>query len=417
MRERTASRLVWVALGCITLVVLASQAFSVTAGSGADPTAVMILAFPIVGALIASRQPGNAIGWIMLAVGVEEAISDLLYIYAEYSLATSPGSLPDPDLALALGAPTWVPFIGLMGTFLILLFPDGRLPSPRWRPWAWFCGVALILSFIAILIAPVSFADQGYPNLRNPLGIEALRPFVDAIFAILLLIPISIVGCAAALIQRFRRSRGQDRLQLKWLAAGAGTTAILYLIAMVPSLTLASPWDMRGPVWLSVLQNVAIYSFVLIPVAVGVAILKHRLYDIDLIINRTLVYGALTAALTLAYVLAVTVLQALLRPFAGQSQLAVAGSTLAVAALFRPARARIQTFIDRRFYRRKYDAGRTLDAFSARLRDEVELDPLAAELVALVSDVMQPSHASLWLRETHAVQGGGVMPRMRTSDL
>jgi len=401
MRVRT-PRLVWAALGAITAVVLASQVVSVEAGLGADPTAVMILSFPVVGALIASRQPGNAIGWIMLAVGVEEAISDMLYIYAEYSLTIDPGSLPRPDLALALGAPTWVPFIGLMGTFLILLFPDGHLPSPGWRPLARFCALAMILSFIAILIAPVSFADQGHPNISNPLGIDALRPYIDALFLILLLIPISIVGCAAGLIQRFRRSHRQDRLQLKWLASGAGATAILYLIAMVPSIVLASPWDMRGPVWLTILQNIALYSFALIPVAVGIAILKHRLYDIDVIINRTLVYGALTAVLTLAYVVAVTVLQALLRPFAGQSQLAVAGSTLAVAAMFRPGRARIQTFIDRRFYRRKYDAGRTLDAFSARLRDEVDLDTLGPELVALVNEVIQPAHTSLWLRETQA---------------
>ncbi|MDQ3531679.1 MAG: hypothetical protein M3456_04800 [Actinomycetota bacterium] len=400
---RTAPRLVWVALGAITLVVLASQAFSVAAGVGADPTAVIILAFPIVGALIASRQPRSAIGWIMLAVGVEEAVSDGLYIYAEYSLAIHPGSLPRPDLALALGAPTWVPFIGLMGTFLILLFPDGHLPSPRWRPWAWFCAFALTLSFIFILIAPLSFPDQGYPKLRNPLGIEALRPYVDALFLILLLIPISIVGCAAGLIQRFRRSRGQDRLQLKWLAAGAGATATLYLIAMVPSLALASQMEAE-PVWLRALTQISFYSFVLIPVAVGIAILRHRLYDIDLIINRTLVYGALTAALTVAYVLGVTVLQALLRPFAGQSQLAVAGSTLTVAALFRPGRARIQTFIDRRFYRRKYDAGRTLEVFSAKLRDEVDLDTLGVELVALVDEVMRPNHVSVWLREASGLE-------------
>ncbi|MBA3350687.1 MAG: hypothetical protein H0T12_09060 [Actinobacteria bacterium] len=238
--------------------------------------------------------------------------------------------------------------------------------------------------------------------MRNPLGLEALRPFVPGVFLTIVLIPMSIVGCAVALIARFRRSRGQDRLQLKWLAAGAGATASLYFITVVPSLLL----DLGSgePLWLRVLSQISVYSFVLIPVAIGMAILKHRLYDIDVIINRTLVYGALTAALTLAYVLAVTILQALLRPFAGKSQLAVAGSTLAVATLFRPARARIQTFIDRRFYRRKYDAGRTLEAFSARLRDEIDLDALTGELVGLVGDVMQPSHASLWLRDVHALE-------------
>ncbi len=217
------------------------------------------------------------------------------------------------------------------------------------------------------------------------------------------MIPISIVGCAVALIRRFRRSHGQERLQLKWLAAGAGATASLYLISVVISVTLV-PLLEAEPVWLRILDEIAFYSFVLIPVTIGIAILKHRLYDIDLIVNRALVYGALTAALTLAYVLGVTVLQALLRPLAGQSQLAVAGSTLAVAALFRPGRSRIQTFIDRRFYRRKYDAGRTLDAFSARLRDEVDLDTLASELVALVGDVLQPAHASVWLRGTHPLK-------------
>ncbi|MDQ3660025.1 MAG: hypothetical protein M3454_02980 [Actinomycetota bacterium] len=398
MTEGTASRWVWVALGCIIFVILAGEAVSMVAGSAPDPAAVMLLAFPIVGALISSRQPGNSIGWIMLAIGMGGAFGAVLEIYTEYSLTIRPGSLPRPDLALALLAPSWVPIIGLMGTFLILLFPDGRLPSLRWRPWAWFCAVALTLSFTLFLIAPGSIAVEGYPNLRNPLGVEALRPFVPGVFLVIILIPISIVGCAVGLIQRFRRSHGQDRLQLKWLAAGAGTTATLYLITVVPSVTLALSSE---PVWLRILSHVSLYSFVLIPVAIGIAILKHRLYDIDLIINRTLVYGALTAALTLAYVLAVTVLQALLRPFAGQSQFAVAGSTLAVAALFRPGRARIQTFIDRRFYRRKYDAARTLDAFSTRLRDEVDLDSLAGELVAVVTDVMQPAHASLWLRETH----------------
>ena len=409
MTRRTPSRLVWVALGGITLVVLAGEAVSMAAGLGVDPAVALLLSFPIIGALIVTRQPRNGIGWIMLAIGIAGAVVAMLEVYAEYSLAVRPGSLPRPDIALALVAPSWIPVVGVMGTFLILLFPDGRLPSPRWRPWAWFCAVALALPFIVILFAPGPLTVEAYRYLRNPLGIDTLRPFVDTLLLTIVLIPIGFVGCAVGLFRRFRRSHGQERLQLKWLAAGAGTTATLYLIGVVVSLTVVPQLEAE-PVWLGALDQISFYSFVLVPVTIGIAILRHRLYDIDLIINRTIVYGALTAALTLAYVVAVTVLQALLRPFAGRSQLAVAGSTLAVAALFRPGRARIQTFIDRRFYRRKYDAGRTLEAFSARLRDEVDLDPLTAELVTLVGDAMQPTHVSLWLRETRGVtapDGGG----------
>jgi hypothetical protein len=400
MRQPPAARLPWVILGFIVALVVAAEALSVAAGAGVDAFGLASLTFPIVGALIASRQPRNALGWIMLAVGVGWGLDALLSFYIWYGLEVSPGSLPRPDFALALSEPMWVPMIGLMGTFLILLFPDGRLPSPRWRPWAWLCAIAIVVPFVGILIGPGSFADSGYPNVENPLGIEALRPFIGPLFIVIALIPISILGCAVALIQRFRRSHGQDRLQLKWLAAGAGTTAILYLFVMVPSLAYGSAWSGSQPTWLGILQGVAIYSFVLIPIAIGIAILRHRLYDIDLIINRTLVYGALTAGLTAAYLLTVTILQALLRPFAGRSDLAVAGSTLLVAALFGPGRARVQAFIDRRFYRRKYDASQTLERFSTRLRDEIDLDALSKELVSLVGDVMQPMHVSLWLKET-----------------
>jgi hypothetical protein len=370
--ERTAARLAWVVLGGIVLVSVASVAVSLGTGSGLDPFAVAVLSFPIVGALIASHQPRNAIGWIMLAVGAASALDGVLVAYSDFGLTIDKGSVPRPDIALALASPIWVPIIGLPGTFLILLFPDGRLPSPAWRRWAWLCAIALILSFIGILVGPGSFADAGYPDIRNPLGIEALRPVFGVVFAVILLIPISIVGCAVSLIGRFRRSRGQERLQLKWLASGAGVTAAIYLTSMVPSLALNSRWDESGPVWLIALQTMALFALALLPVEVGIAILKYRLYDIDFIINRTLVYGVLTAALSAAYFLAVTVLQAILRPVAGRSQLAVAGSTLAVAALFRPGRARIQAFIDRRFYRRKYDAAQTLETFSSRLREEVD---------------------------------------------
>ena len=398
MTKQTAGVLAWLALSCVVLSVGAAEAFSVANGSGVDPFAIASLSFPVVGALIASRQPRNALGWVMLGVGVGWGFGALLGIYSRYGLTIRPGSLPRPDIALALSEPGWIPVIGLMGTFLILLFPNGRLPSPRWRPWAWFSAIALVLSFIAILIQPGSFTESGYPNVRNPLGVEALRPFSGLALLTIALIPISIVGCAVGLIRRFRRSHGQERLQLKWFAAAGSVVAAVYLVLMALSL----PFNVTGrepPSWVEVASNIGIYAFVLIPLATAVAILRYRLYDIDLIIKRTLVYTALTAALTVAYLLVVAGLQRVLHPFTGQSELAVAGATLAVAAIFRPARVRIQAFIDRRFYRRKYDATHTLETFSARLRDEIDLDVLTRELVVLVGTVMQPAHVSVWLRK------------------
>jgi hypothetical protein len=396
-----AARLAWVALAASGVLVMVGEVQSVHAGTGVDLFGVAMLSFPAVGALIVSRQPDNKYGWILLAVGGAAAFDAVLLVYAQYALTFQPGSLPRPDLALALSAPMWVPVIGLMGTFVILLFPDGRLPSPRWRPWAWLCGNAMILSFIGILIAPNSFADLGYPGVENPLGIEALRPVRNVVFAVISLIPISIVGCAVALIRRYRRSRGEERLQLKWLAAASGAVATIYLMAMVPSLRLNSAWGGSAPTWLSLLQNLAAFSFVLIPVAVGIAILKYRLYDIDVVINKTLVFGLLTAVLAGVYAVGVVGLGGALRELTGQQNksLVVAASTLAVAALLGPARAHIQGFIDRRFFRSKYDAAKALESFSARLRDEVSLDTVSTDLLAVVNDTMQPAHASLWLRQ------------------
>jgi len=402
MKERSAARLAWVVLGCIVFLVVAVLAISVETGSGVDGFSIASLSFPVVGALIASRQPRNTLGWILLGVGVGWGLGAMLDIYAWYGLEVNPGSLPRPGVVLALNEPMWVPLIGLMGTFLILLFPDGRLPSPGWRPWAWLCALAMILSFIAILIQPGSFTDSGYPDVRNPLGMEGLRPFIGFALLVIPLIPICIVGCAVGLIRRFRRSRGQERQQMKWLAAAAGVVAVVYLVMMM--LSLPGLVGREPPPWVDILGSIGVFAFVLLPLAIAVAIFRYRLYDIDLLINRTLVYGTLTAALTAAYLITTTVLQGLLRPLVGQSDLAVAGSTLVVAALFRPGRARIQAFIDRRFYRNKYDAARTLERFSARLRDEVDLDALTGELLELVGDVMQPMQVSLWLREAHGLK-------------
>ena len=408
----------WVVLACVVLLTIAGQVVSATAGEGGVDIFVLAgLSFPIVGALIASRQPGNAIGSIMLGLGVTMALSEALRLYAYYALTVRPGSLPAPEFALALDAPMWVPVIGLSGTFLILLFPDGKLPSPRWRPWAYFCALALVLCYTVILILPTDFADGGYPGVGNPLGIDALKSVGAALVSIVVLIPIAIIGCAVALIRRFRRSRGVARVQLKWLAAASAVVALSYLTMMALHLAFGNP----DPGWLKVVSDISIFAFVLIPVAIGIAIFRHRLYDIDVIINRTLVYSALTATLTGAYFVLVTTLQGLLRPLAGQSQLAVAGSTLLVAALFRPARDRIQSLVDRRFYRSKFDAEAIMRGFSARLRDEVDLKTVTADLLAVVDQTMKPAAASLWLRppDTPAVgvaaAGGGETSRAHAS--
>lgn len=366
--------------------------------SGADyifPLA--ILTFPLVGSVIASRRPRNSIGWIMLGIGLFTGLSGVSDGYIRYGLVTEPGSLPYVDVALALTAGSWVFIIAPIMTFLILLFPDGRLPSPRWRWAAYLAGLAMVLPYLLITIMPGNFEDVGYPAVENPLGIEALRPALNLLLSVLILLPIAIIGCAAGLVQRFRRSRGQERLQLKWLATAASFVAAVYAAAMAASLTIEEFSD-HVPRWILWLQESTILSFTLIPIAIGVAILRHRLYNIDRLINRALVYAGLTGILTIAYLFLVAVLQNVLQPMAGSSDLTVAMSTLAVAAMFRPVRSRVQGFIDRRFYRKKYDATRTLETFASTMRNEVDLQSLSPALVGIVHETMQPSHASLWLR-------------------
>ena len=365
---------------------------------------VAMLSFTVVGVLIAVRLPRNAIGWLLLAIGFSWGLVLFADGYVVRATELSPGSLPNPALAAAMSGWLWIPPIGLMGNYLILLFPDGHLPSARWRPLAWIAGGGLVLSAVAILFSPGSLADVGLPGESNPLGIESLEGVLSALQVAIALIPTTMVASAVALVLRFRRSRGEERLQMKWLAAAAGTVAGLYLVVMAGSLTYAYSDSNADPLWAQVLDQVALVSFGLIPIAIGISILKHRLYDIELIINRTLVYGALTALLATAYFGIVVLLQGVV-PAASDSDVTVAASTLAVAALFRPLRARVQRFIDRRFYRRKVDAQRTLESFSSRLRDDVDLDHLSMDLLGVVRDTMQPAYASLWLRDTSSAAG------------
>jgi len=351
-----------------------------TLGSPAFDAAfsVVYLAFPVVGALIASRQPRNAIGWLFLVAGLGRSVDYAFLGYATHALLEAPGSLPGGALAGLAADVTWVPSL-LGGTALLfLLFPDGRLPSRRWRPLVWLIG-AVTLAFVA---GTVLNSDTLYyfEAVENPLGVEGAGAsgIVDAagIAAIAL-----ILTAVASLVIRFRRARGQERQQLKWLVYAA---SLLFLSTPIQPL-------LGGGLGSDVLFAVLIS---LLPVAVGVAILRHRLYDIDLVIRRTLVYAVLTATLAAAYFGSVL----LVGLAVGESGFAVAVSTLAVAALFRPARARIQGAVDRRFYRRRYDLALTLEEFGGRLREELDLEALGADLSAVVQETVQPAHVSLWLR-------------------
>src|SRR5215211_5901860 len=257
--------------------------------------------FPPGGRPDASRRPMNPIGWICLADGLVWTFIEMTDSYSFYGLAR-PGSVPFPVGIYALSAWLWVPAVGLVGTYLILLFPDGRLPSRRWRPLAWLSGVMIALLSAAILLAPGPL--QGLEGVRNPFGLEGGPWVEDAMYIVLPLLPLCILASVVSLVLRFRRSGGEKREQIKWIAFAASFVGLLYLIAMVASAMFPSEeaWFAAGsPLWLDLLSYAALLSFTAVPITVGFAILRYRLYNIDLLINRTLVYGALTAALALIY--------------------------------------------------------------------------------------------------------------------
>jgi hypothetical protein len=320
--------------------------------------------------------------------------------YAMYALrVASPGAVPFPAAIASLGEEMAPATGGLIGTYLLLLFPDGRLPSKRWRPVAWLSGAVIVLMSVGGILAPGRLQDLG--GVRNPFGLEQYRWLADAAQSITLLLPLCILVSALSLVLRFVRSGAEEREQIKWLAFAALILGLGFASFVIPGIISANDSGGANPLWVNLLEDAVTLSFAGVPVAIGFAVLKYRLYDIDVVINRTLVYVALTVMLAAVYFAGVTVTQATFRALTGQErqpQLAVVISTLVIAALFNPLRRRIQGFIDRRFYRKKYDAAKTLEAFSAKLRDETDLEALSDELVGVVRETMQPAHVSLWLR-------------------
>ena len=361
---------------------------------------VIAISFSTVGAVITPRLPRhNPVGWLFCTIGLVGGVRLFVAEYAIVTLLAEPGSLPSTlpggETLAWISSWVWVLHLGLF-VFLALLFPDGRPPSSRWRPLVRASGVVVVAGTVSVALWPQT--ARGFDLLNHPLGTEVATDVINPVETIVYALGLI---AAASLFVRLRDSKGVERQQVKWFTYAVAVLATSATLAYVVS-------EPMGVVWLGWVSSVlVIVGVVGLPVAVGIAILRYHLYDIDLIINRTLVYGPLTAVLAGLYFGSIVVLQLLFRTLSGEgSQLVVVASTLGIAALFNPLRRRIQGFIDRSFYRRKYDAVKTLEAFSATLRDETDLDALREDLVEVVRETMQPAHVSLWLRPDLAPKGG-----------
>jgi hypothetical protein len=346
------------------------------------PVSLAVVSAATVGALVASRRPRHPVGWLLLGVGLAVAVNVLVEPYVKYGLLVRPGSLPAARHLVGIVYSTFFVALSCAG-FVLLLTPTGSLPSPRWRWWARLAAVAPVVVVLGSVVQP----DPLGPDYRgNPLAIPALgRVLVVPAVAGVVVVLVSLLVGAGSLVVRFRRARGVERQQLRWLAYAAALAAGLLLVAVAAGV-LAKDEVVSASLALGV---------ALLPLATGAAILRYRLYDLDRIISRTLAYGLLTVLLGGGYAGVVLGLGQLL---GRDSSLVVAVATLAVAAAFQPARRRVQQAVDRRFNRRRYDAARTIAAFSARLRQQVDLDTLTAQLLGVVELTMQPTSASLWLR-------------------
>jgi hypothetical protein len=394
--KRTASWLAWsmcalslalTALSLLLLVLNLSHPGVLTYVHWVEDTLIAV-GFSTVGALIFPRlPPENPIGWIFCVIGLLLGVVHFTGQYAIYTVLAAPGSLPAGEVATWICSWLWVPSTDLI-MFLLLLFPNGRLPSSRWRWFAWLNIAIVLVGALWVAFSP-GMIERLAP-IHNPLGIESLPNIYQPVQA--LLFAFGLVA-AASLLMRLRSAGAVERQQIKWFAY---TTALGFSGAILTY----SVSEAIGVLWLEWVSFVLLIVGVLgVPISMGIAILRYRLYEIDLIINRTLVYGALTAMLGMLYFVDIVVFQEVFRAITGQtSQLAVVASTLMIAALFNPLRRRMQGFIDRRFYRRKYDAAKVLEAFGTKLRDQTNLEKLCEDIVEVVHETMQPSHISMWLR-------------------
>jgi hypothetical protein len=390
----------WIFFGLIAASNIVIIIYYLAAFPGEKPTLFKLtfpfvpVLFAFVGALIISRQPRNVIGLVMMLPGLSLAFVIDAYLAPYLSGQLPPPATPSLQFLIILWFSNWNWLLLVLPVmFIMLLFPTGQPLSPRWK-WLVYFGLGIVVVFVFL----ITFAQVLGPNVDplpwfvpNPIGF--LKPeWINAIVApFMILFPLWILMCAVSLFVRFRRARAVEREQIKWLFYAGAIFVVFYMPSFIDNTygQAENFWNLLLPIGMSTF-----------PIAIAIAILRYRLWDIDLIIRRTLVYGGLTLTLAAVYFGSVVLLQALFQRFAGeQSTVAIVLSTLLIAALFNPLRRRIQRDIDQRFYRKKYDAQRTLEAFTASLRDQVELEQLADQLVAVVRETMQPEHVSLWLKD------------------
>ena len=404
MIVRAARIVAWTALPVAVVLDLAKTYLSILNGDVRAPADLgvsvlldlVLLGFVALGLLVIFRRPGNPVGWIIAGVGVAAVAAGFAESYGVYALFTEPGRLPGGRMMAWLSTSMVVPVLFAAPAMLFLLFPNGNLLGRRWRLVFWLVILTTCLTMLGSALNPV-MNDAPFKGVVTPVSVDTPRALYETLSNIGWPgMAASLLLAAIAMILRLRRSRGMERQQLKWIATAA---AVLPLASTAGVFSYYAGYEMVGGLLVT-------FAFVPIIFAAGYAVLRYRLYDIDTLINRTLVYGPLTASLALVYFGGVAGLQRLLDPLVGQeSQLASVASTLAIAALFNPLRRRFQAFIDRLFYRSKYDATTTLASFSLKLRDETDLEELNHRLVSVVRETMQPAHVSVWLRPGKARAG------------
>jgi hypothetical protein len=413
MSDRTLRRLAWAALGAVTLLLAAgvglmwatrhvahSEGFSGGGIAGFIAGLLILLIFllyPLAGTVIVRHVPRNPIGWLLIATGLSWALVVDAIGYGDWAFKVHPGQIPGGAVVASVSLWAWAPAVAITGVFLLLVYPDGHLPSRRWRWVVYVCAFAVGVSVLDWLV-PGPMTVTGFPDHDNPLGVQALDGVLSPLQAVVLLIPLSSVAAVASLVVRYRHADRIERLQIKWLGASGALCGGLYFVSLASAALLANDQG-ETPGWIAAVQDVWFVCLGLIPIAIGIAVLRYRLFEIDVIIRRTLIYATLVGALAVLYLGGIALIGSVLRGLTGSSgTLAVTVSTLAIAAAFQPLRRVIQRTVDRRFYRAGYDAQAAVDGFSERLREQIDLDALCEELRSVVTGTVQPAHASVWLR-------------------